>query len=104
MDPIKAEFLTIIFVSIGFFTSVTSIAYYWFNRGARKGEAPRELAGMDARLRRIEQAVDAIAIEIERVSEGQRFVTRLLADRGQPATGVGAELPEGARARLGRPI
>jgi hypothetical protein len=33
-----------------------------------------------ARLERMEQAMDAIAIEIERVSEGQRFVTRLLAD------------------------
>ena len=30
-----------------------------------------------------EQAVDAIAIEIERISEGQRFTTKLLADRGK---------------------
>jgi hypothetical protein len=28
----------------------------------------------------MEQAMDAIAIEIERVSEGQRFVTRLLSE------------------------
>ena len=33
------------------------------------------------RIERIEQAVDAIAIEIERISEGQRFTTRLLSDR-----------------------
>jgi hypothetical protein len=33
------------------------------------------------RLDRLEQAVDAIAIEIERISEGQRFVTRVLAER-----------------------
>jgi hypothetical protein len=32
------------------------------------------------RLQRLESAVDAIAIEMERVSEGQRFVTKLLAD------------------------
>ena len=33
------------------------------------------------------QAVDAIAIEVERVSESQRFLTRVLAERGvgQPA-------------------
>jgi hypothetical protein len=37
------------------------------------------------RLDRLEQAVDAIAIEIERVSEGQRFVTKILAER--PAAG-----------------
>jgi len=35
----------------------------------------------DARLERIEHAVDAMAIEIERISEGQRFTTKLLADR-----------------------
>jgi hypothetical protein len=35
----------------------------------------------DARLERMEHAVDAIAIEIERISEGQRFTTRLLSER-----------------------
>jgi hypothetical protein len=33
---------------------------------------------------RLEQAIEAIAIEVERVAEGQRFVTKLLAERGQP--------------------
>ncbi|MDB4874366.1 MAG: hypothetical protein JWM41_812 [Gemmatimonadetes bacterium] len=33
------------------------------------------------RLERLEQAVDAIAIEIERISEGQRFVTKVLVER-----------------------
>ena len=41
------------------------------------------------RLERLEGAVDAIAIEIERISEGQRFVTRLLSE-GQPAQRLGA--------------
>jgi hypothetical protein len=30
---------------------------------------------------RLEQAVEAIAIEVERISEGQRFTTKLLAER-----------------------
>ena len=38
---------------------------------------PPETAG---RLERIEQAVEAIAIEVERVSEGQRFVTKLMSE------------------------
>lgn len=50
----------------------------------RRGSAPPEeskLARENAeRLARLESAVDAIAIEMERVSEGQRFVTRLLAE------------------------
>ena len=35
----------------------------------------------DHRLERIEHAIDAMAIEVERISEGQRFVTRLLSER-----------------------
>lgn len=41
-------------------------------------------AELDARLARIEQAVDAIAIEVERMSESQRFVTKVLAERLPP--------------------
>ncbi len=35
-----------------------------------------------ARLERMEQALDTIAVEVERISEGQRFTTKLLAERG----------------------
>ncbi len=41
------------------------------------------------RLERLEQSVDTIAIEIERVSEGQRFVTKLLSE-GQHAPALAA--------------
>jgi len=52
----------------------------------------------DARLERVEQAVEAIAIEIERVSEGQRFVTKLLSERAQPMLGeAGVAIPVQAR-------
>jgi hypothetical protein len=33
------------------------------------------------RLEGLQQSVDTIAIEVERISEGQRFVTKLLSDR-----------------------
>src|SRR3954471_22196456 len=35
----------------------------------------------DDRMTRLEQAVEAIALEVERISEGQRFTTKLLTDR-----------------------
>lgn len=44
----------------------------------------------DHRLERIEQAIDAMAVEVERISEGQRFVTKLLSDRGQERVGIPA--------------
>jgi hypothetical protein len=43
-------------------------------------------ASNDPRFERLEQAVDAIAVELERVGEGQRFVTKLLADRARSST------------------
>ena len=39
------------------------------------------LARIEARLERMEQAIDAMASEVERVSEGQQFTSRLLKDR-----------------------
>ena len=47
---------------------------------------PRPEDTVSPRLDRLEQAIDAIAIEVERVSEGQRFVTKVLTERPQPAT------------------
>jgi uncharacterized protein YgbK (DUF1537 family) len=41
---------------------------------------PRELSDLPKRIERMEQAIDAVAIEVERVSEGQRFVTRLMTE------------------------
>lgn len=47
------------------------------------------------RFTRLEQAVESVAIEVERVSEGQRFVTKVLTEgRGAPAAlGVGPAQP-----------
>jgi hypothetical protein len=39
---------------------------------------PNEVA---ARLERMEHAIETIAVEVERISEGQRFASRLLAER-----------------------
>jgi hypothetical protein len=51
--------------------------------GAGRPAVPPDVT---ARLERMEQAIDSIAIEIERISEGQRFTTKLLADRVPPAS------------------
>ena len=67
------------------------IALAWARSIWKRGSQPRPLPDRDTvlRLERMEQAMDAIAIEIERVSEGQRFVTRLLAE-GKTAVPVPA--------------
>jgi hypothetical protein len=48
---------------------------------------PPELA---AQIERMEHAIDSIAIEVERISEGQRFTTKLLAERSNAATASAA--------------
>jgi hypothetical protein len=46
------------------------------------GALPQELLD---RFTRLDQAVDAMAVEVERIGEGQRFVTRLMGDRAPEA-------------------
>jgi hypothetical protein len=63
--------------------SVVSIgrAYVSSIEARRKTARPDLSPDVQDRMTRIEQAVDAIALEVERMSEGQRFTTRLLAER-----------------------
>jgi len=55
-----------------------------FRRWRRKRRGPKPAVTLNdanaERLERLEQGMEAIAIEIERVSEGQRFVTKLLSE------------------------
>ena len=62
-------------------TVVTTIGRVVMRR--REGSALGEgaAARIDERLSRMEQAIDAMAVEVERVAEGQRFATRLLSER-----------------------
>lgn len=55
--------------------------------------APAQMASIDDRLARVEQAVEAIAIEMERVGEGQRFLTKVLAERMPALTDGSASRP-----------
>ena len=45
--------------------------------GGKTQQIPNEVK---ERLERMEQAIDAIAVEVERISEGQRFTTKLLSE------------------------
>jgi hypothetical protein len=75
---------------------VCGIAYALSARSRARLKAPLELGNLDARLDRIEQAVESIAVEVERVSEAQRFSARLLSERREP---VPAQLPVGEERR-----
>jgi hypothetical protein len=75
-----------------FFPIAISVARNIWRRGSLP-PAPVHDRESAQRLERMEQAMDAIAIEIERVSEGQRFVTRLL---GEQRNGAAIAAGQGA--------
>ena len=64
-------------------------------RGWQPASLPNEVG---ARLERMEQAIDAIAVEVERIAEGQRFTSKLLASRadlGRPESALARTPTEG---------
>jgi hypothetical protein len=79
-------------------TMLVAIAYMYFNRSkARPPQAAHLAPATEDRLERIERAVDSIAIEVERISEAQRFTARLLAEGRRPDALAAADSPEGRR-------
>jgi hypothetical protein len=72
-----AGMLMIIVLSIGV-PLVVALGKKW----ERQDKLPKVPNDMSDRLTRMEQAIDAIAVEVERISEGQRFTTKLLSEGG----------------------
>ena len=81
-------------IFIGFPLAIAMARNIW-RRGTRTAPAPTPESA--ERMERLEQALDAIAIEVERVSEGQRFMTRLLTEGSAPALPVGQKAAEAVR-------
>jgi hypothetical protein len=55
-------------------------------QGPKARQLPPASAMNDDRMMRLEAAVESIAIEVERISEGQRFTTRLLSENSHRVT------------------
>ena len=76
------------FVMLAFIAVGLPLARAWARRMDRNSAGARPLpfpSDVTDRLERIEHAVESVAIEVERISEGQRFTTKLLTDRGDGA-------------------
>jgi hypothetical protein len=62
------------------------------------GQVPVSLpSDLTERLNRLEAMGETTALEVERIGEGQRFVTRLLTERGTPLVGEGEKVGSQAR-------
>ncbi len=74
-----AQVSVIIVVLAGSLTVVT----IGLVRGLQRKPRPVEVSGVqNLQLEQLQQSVDAIAVEVERIAEAQRFSARLLAERG----------------------
>jgi hypothetical protein len=86
-------------ISIAFFIMIAAIiiglpiARAFARRMDRRGGVAQIPTEISSQLAHLNQAVDAIALEVERISEGQRFTARLLSEQREPASQT---LPSGA--------
>jgi hypothetical protein len=75
--------------------SLYSLIRMYIKGGGGARTPPADLKEIRDGLARMEQAIDAIAIEVERLSEGQRFTTRLLAEEAREAAQIPPAIREG---------
>jgi hypothetical protein len=96
LNPGQITAISIVGTVFVLFPLSIAIARNIWRRGSRHAP-PAQSPESGQRMERLEQAVDAIAIEIERVSEGQRFVTRLLTEGSAHVLNVGQKAAEPVR-------
>jgi hypothetical protein len=77
--PIVATSLGILFIA--FPLTLAIVRFIW--KRSTSAPTPAITAEQQRRFDRLEQSVDAIAIEVERISENQRYLTKLLAEPKQ---------------------
>jgi hypothetical protein len=80
----------------GLFTTTLLFAVLWIRareRALRARMALQSPESLSEDLTHLVQAVDAVAIEVERISEAQRFTALTLAERSS-AAGGGKRVPE----------
>ena len=92
MDPDGAAAITGVFILFVLAPIAFAAARMLWKRTTSRAIAPQLPPDTSRRLERLEQGMDTIAVEIERISEGQRFVTRLLSE-GRVVSGIREEEP-----------
>ncbi len=85
-DVLVFQAIVIVCGTVGFIATLRFVLRFLELRHERSLHAPTDEAAK--RLERIEGAVEATALEVERIAEANRFVAKLLSERvdaGRPA-------------------
>lgn len=85
MDPDVANFAIVAAVIVVMIGALSAIVVGLVRALGRKPQerAMPSTVQFDQRFDQLQQSVDAIAVEVERIAEAQRFSAKLLADRGE---------------------
>lgn len=85
MDPSVGSFAQVAVIIVVLAASCSAILV-GLVRGVQKKSNPSTISdAQNLQLVQLQQSVDAIAVEVERIAEAQRFSAKLLADRAEPA-------------------
>jgi hypothetical protein len=82
-DPGKVMVAVAFFGSAAYSIRTIARAYVAKGRDDAKLFGDSTTSVSEERFARLEHAVDAIALEVERISEGQRFTTKLLSEQAR---------------------
>ena len=86
---IHPEFVVI--GGLGTVSLMALVAWVTWKRAVRRFSPFRSELGAGADVSRLQQSVDTIALEVERISEHQRFLTKLLGERAPDRVGARPE-------------
>jgi hypothetical protein len=83
MDPDVATFGQVAVVIVFLVGSLVTIGLVAWKVATKKKPVARGANLDDGRLEQLQQSIDAIAVEVERIAEAQRFSAKLLAERSE---------------------
>ena len=85
MGPEVTAFAQVAAITV-LLASALSVIVVGLVHGVARKPKPRGISDAQSQqLEQLQQSVDAIAVEVERIAEAQRFSAKLLAERADPA-------------------
>jgi hypothetical protein len=80
---VDGQQITTIIIALAVCISITGglFAQAWAARRPRGTASAERLDALEERLARMEQAIDTVSVEVERIGEAHRFTAKLLSDR-----------------------
>ena len=84
VDPDVISFAVVMTVIVGSLASlaIVYVGAKWAIAATKRGELKSSTLS-DSRLEQLQQSIDSIAIEVERITEAQRFTAKLMSERAE---------------------